>query len=138
MTDYLGTGITPSFRLLFKNLQERTLISCPSNLVYRFAILILENTFLVPSSDVPCCDLILIQLAGTQRTHYFTTATSHQPPKREHIHFSKLTVVFRLLIFHQFLINHYSIIPLVFQLYQLSSPLSVKDLSPQQSRNVGG
>lgn len=56
MTDYLrtGTGITPFFMLLFKNLQERTLISCPSNLVYCFAILILGNTF-HDYSDVFCC-----------------------------------------------------------------------------------
>lgn len=60
--------------LLFKNLQERTIISCPSNLVYCFAILILGNIFLVTNSDVPCCGLILIQLAGTQRTHYSATA----------------------------------------------------------------
>lgn len=61
------------FMLLFKNLQERTLISCPSNLVYCFAILILGNTFLIPNTDVPCCDQILIQLAGTERTHYSAT-----------------------------------------------------------------
>lgn len=62
------------FMLLFRNLQERTLISYPSNLVYCFVILILGNILLVVNSNAPCCDLILTQLSGTQRTHYSATA----------------------------------------------------------------
>lgn len=50
--------------LLFKNLQERTFISLPSNLVHRFAILTLGKIFLIPNADVPCYDLRLISLSS--------------------------------------------------------------------------